>query len=329
MINDKGCAKTGAKQLSRKIGRLRSLSFIIFHLSFRPKAALFIIFHLSFSHAVAQQHFPKQLPAGNYSGICCIGGNRFAVVDDKADDGFYVFRLDIDSAVGRITGAENIGYMKSGKPNRDQEGICFRPSTQTLFISGEGDNEVYEYALDGRRTGRRLNMPAAFKKARSNQGLEALTYDTLSHLFYVTTECPLPGDTLLRLQAFGDDLQPTLQYLYHPDKPVNSRYVTGVSALCAMGDGRLLVLERQVYVPPRKINAQTLISIYEVRPGEHQGLLPKKLVSQFRTRLTVTNRKFANYEGMCALTPSLLLLVADSQAQYKNVLRDWFLLLGL
>ena len=298
----------------------------------RKLGMAFFILHSPFfvCHALAQQHFPKQIPAGNYSGICHLGDGLFAVVDDKnAEDGFYLFHFDIDAQQRRITHAENKGYRSSGLPNRDMEGICYRPSTHTLFISGEKDNEVYEYALDGKRTGRRLNMPAQFKKAKSNAGIEALTYDTLRHQFYITTERPLRGDTLLRIQAFGDDLQPTHQYLYEPDKPITPKHTQGTSALCAIGDGRLLVLERQIYVPPRKINAQTAISIYEVRPAPDENLLTKKLVSKFTTRLTLTNRKFANYEGMCALSPHLLLLVADSQNQYKKVLRDWFLLLNL
>lgn len=279
--------------------------------------------------ALAQQHFPKQIPAGNYSGICAIGDNLFAVVDDKnAEDGFYVFRFDVDTQRNIIRNAENMGYRSSRLPNRDMEGICYRPSTQTVFISGEADNEVYEYTLDGQRTGKKLNMPAHFKKAKPNLGIEALTYDTLSHQFFLTTEHPLPGDTLLRIQAFGDDLQPTHQYLYKPDKPVNDKYYEGVSALCALEDGRLLVLERQVHVPRLKIEAHTIISIYEVWPTHSDSLLKKRVFHQFGTRLTVFGRKFANYEGMCALPSYQLLLVADSQNQYMNVLRDWFLLLS-
>lgn len=290
-----------------------------------------LIILLSFAMPTrAQQYFPRQIPAGNYSGICHLGDGLFAVVDDKnKEDGFYLFRFTIDTQSRRITAASNEGYRSSGLPNRDMEGICYRPSTRTLFISGEKDKEVFEYTLDGQRTGKKLNMPAPFKRARSNQGIEALTYDTLAHQFYITTECPLPDDTVLRLQAFGDDMQPRQQYLYKPDKPIKPKYRQGVSALCATGDGRLLVLERQIYIPPRKINAQTVISIYEVRPTPDENLLTKKLVNKFTTRLTLTNRKFANYEGMCALSPTLLLLVADSQNQYKNVLRDWFLLLSL
>ncbi|MCR4915669.1 MAG: esterase-like activity of phytase family protein, partial [Prevotella sp.] len=120
--------------------------------------------------------------------------------------------------------------------------------------------------------------------------------------------------------------QPRRQYLYRPDAPIDRKYYQGVSALCAVGDGRLLVLERQVKVPRLKLDARTIIRIYEVSPSENT-LLEKRLVREFTTRLTLTSREFANYEGMCLISPQWLLLVADSQNQFKGALRDWFLLL--
>ena len=96
------------------------------------------------------QKFHKVLPPGNYSGITALGDNRYAIVSDKSEeDGFFVLKIVIDSIKGRITSFENEGFRSSGLPNRDMEGICYRPSTNTVFISGEKDNEVYEYTLDG------------------------------------------------------------------------------------------------------------------------------------------------------------------------------------
>lgn len=287
--------------------------------------------------AVAQQRFHRYLPAGNYSGICPLGDDRYAVVSDKeAYDGFFVFRLAIDTEKGRITEAENLGYRSSGLPGRDMEGVCYVPSTNTVFISGESDNEVYEYTLDGQRTGRRLAMPSEYKRARANLGLEALAYDAVAHRFYTTTERPLQGDNLLRIQSFGDDLQPQQQYLYQPDEPLSPKYYHGVAELLATGDGRLLVLERQLRIPRLKLGAKCVVSIYEVTIPHEADVsagslttLEKRLVVSFKTRLTLTGRKFANYEGMCQPAPGWLLLVADSQGQYRGVIRDWFTLLPM
>ena len=272
------------------------------------------------------QRFHKVLPPGNYSGITALGDGRYALVSDKSEeDGFFMLRLTIDSVKGRITSIENEGFRSSGLPNRDMEGICYRSSTNTVFISGEKDNEVYEYTLDGQRTGRRLDMPALFKQADRNSGLESLTYDAQRHLFFTTTERPLKGDSLLRIQTFTDDLRPQRFYYYRPDTPISRKYSQGVSELCALHDGRLLVLERQIRVPKLKIGASTVIRIYEVTPSD-EPLLEKKLLMEFRTRLNLTSRRFANYEGLCQPMPNLLLLIADSQNRYKHVLRDWFLL---
>ena len=288
-------------------------------------AALFVV--PLFIFAQQQQHFKKVLPAGNYSGICAIGEGRYAIVDDKAEtDGFRVVSIEMDSVKRRISSLVDLGYRSSGLPNRDMEGICFRPSTQTVFISGEADNEVYEYSLDGQRTGRQFDMPDDIRRAQRNAGLESLTYDARNHLFYTTTERPLKGDSLVHILAFGDDLKLKRQYLYQPDAPMSSKHIYGISELCALEDGRLLVMERQIRVPKLKIGASTQIRIYEVTPGNNDRLT-KKLVTEFRTRLSITSRKFANFEGLCQVAPHCLLLLADSQNQYKGVLRDWFMCL--
>lgn len=274
------------------------------------------------------QRFHKQLPAGNYSGIAALGNGHYALVSDKSEtDGFFVVCMEIDTVKGRITSLENEGYRSSGLPNRDMEAICYRPSTNTVFIAGEKDNEVYEYQLDGQRTGRRLEMPETFKQADHNYGIESLTYDAHSHLFYVTSEHILKGDSLHRIQTFGDDLLPRQEYLYRADKPISSKHIFGVSELCALDDGRLLVLERQIRVPRMKIGASTTIRIYETKPLD-EVLLEKRLVKEFRTHINLVSRRFANYEGLCQPFPGWLLLVADSQNRLKGYLRDWFLLIA-
>ena len=82
-------------------------------------------------------------------------------------------------------------------------------------------------------------------------------------------------------------------------------------------------------MPRLKLEAHSIITIYEVHPAENENLLTKRLINKFATRLTIFGSKFANYEGMCAVDPYRLLLIADSQRQYKGALHDWFLLLDL
>ena len=82
-------------------------------------------------------------------------------------------------------------------------------------------------------------------------------------------------------------------------------------------------MERQVRIPRLKIGASALTRIYEVTPADDEQL-EKTLLIEFKTRITLFGRKFANFEGLCQVSPSLILLIADSQDRYKGVLRDWF-----
>lgn len=271
-----------------------------------------------------QQYFPQKLPCGNYSGICHLGKDLYAVVDDKAaNDGFYIFRITMDLKKNIITDVENKGYFTSGQPNRDMESICYFPELHTLFISGEKDNEVYEYTYSGMRTGRRLQMPSIIKKAAHNAGIEALTYDTHRRQFYVVNERPIPSENHSRLFIFGADLKFKKQYLYPLDKPYKQKDIYGVSEICALADGRVLVMERDVHIPLLKLGAWTITRIYEIDPTQNEEVLKKKKLCEFRTSLTSVKQQFANFEGFCQVAPNLLLMVADSQNGYKGILCDW------
>ena len=284
-----------------------------------------------FVHVNRQQKFPNDIPAGNYSGITPIGNDRYAVVSDKTNDGFYIFHIDIDSVTGCILSVSNEGFRSSGRPGRDQEGIAWQPFTGTLYVSGESDNQVVEYTVGGQLTGRSLRVPDSFKKLSRNYGLEALCYDDGSHRFYTVGECPARGDSLLRLTAFDDDGNMVCQYAYALD-PVKPRrkglLLNGVSGLYALGGGRLLVLERTVRVPRMKIGSFVETRLYVVNTTDADQPLAKKQLCTFRTRINLLRRNFANYEGVCVARQLadgtlILLLVADSQNRSHGILRDW------
>ena len=98
-----------------------------------------------------QRHYPKTIPAGDYSGIAWLGGDHYAVVSDKPDsDGFFLFEIKVDRETGEITGARNEGFRSSDQPARDEEGIAYDSLRQRIWISGEGNNQIREYTTDGR-----------------------------------------------------------------------------------------------------------------------------------------------------------------------------------
>ena len=287
----------------------------------------------------------------NYSGIAPLGGERYAVVSDKEDqDGFFTLLIRQDLQTGQVVSVEDKGFR--GNPNavvgkwgcvRDCEGVAYCGQRGTIFISGEGDQKVLEYGMDGLPTGNGLQVPQEFAlgKIIRNAGFEALTYDSISGLFWTTTEFPLRADRddrysygqhvggLQRLQSFGVDMQPREQYLYQMDRyelrQSGRYYCHGISALCALPDGRVIVMERELNVPGSYLGARTRTKLYIVTPepsmkaGDDAKALPKTLLCTFDTRLSLFKTAYANYEAMClgALLEDgrqTLLLLCDSQA---------------
>lgn len=294
-----------------------------------------------------QKAFPKTVSAGNYSGITWLGASRYAIANDKSPTaGFYIMTIETDSITGELLTIREDTFLTSGLPNRDEEGICYMPESQAVFVSGEADQEIIEYNLQGQLTGRKLNIPEVFKTAYKNGGFEALTYQSKTHRFWTTSEFTLKADgekptierkikNRLRLQSFGDDLQPKEQYWYESDSTIikkhKGRSIVGVSGLAALDDGRIVVLEREMYFPKKQIGSFAHVKLYVVNPTLHkQGeILSKTLLTEFRTKVNLTRRSFANYEGICigpklADGRQLLILVCDSQNQYRGVLKDWF-----
>lgn len=295
-----------------------------------------------------QMSFPETVAPGNYSGITWLGGNEYAVVSDKARaDGFFIFHINIDPDTGTISHAYSNEFRNADRPNRDMEGIAYVAEDSTIFISGEADNKIMEYSLkNGMRTGRELEMPDSLSTSAPNYGYEALTYCAKTQKFWTMSESTLPIDgtpaspankveNRLRLLCFNKELKLTAQYPYRMDMPeVKSSsadiYAMGVSALCALDDGRLLMLEREAYVPKLKVGAFVNCKIYVVDPDDtsYSVALHKKLLTEFKTRFTGLAKDFANYEGMC-LGPKLndgsqvVVMISDSQNQYKGVMKDW------
>ena len=312
-------------------------------------------------NAYPQQSINRLVPAGNYSGITHIKDDTYAVVSDKSEsDGFFIFDIVYDSLKHKVNITNNGFYGDSSLSKGDCEGIAYCKTTNTLWISKEATNTIVEYDLKGNLTGRCLS-PFAHSNIRSNYGLEALAYCPATNLMWTTTESTLPTDgqaatsankvsNYLRLQAFDmASLKPYKQYAYRMDAPVAHKksrfYAMGVSEIATMADGRLLILEREFFVPEKYFGAFVNCKIYEVNPdkgksinsqtpiGADSPFLKKRLVYQVKTKLNLLKQDLANYEGMC-ITPLhnnkyLLYLIADSQNRYKGILKDWMKVIEL
>ena len=275
----------------------------------------------------------RDVPAGNYSGIVRLGGNRYALVSDKAEQGgYFIFNIDIDNK-GNITSVKNRGFRQLESENLDEEAIAYDKENHNIYIGKEKTSEIVRYdILDGRK-----NASAVVADYRdygySNLTIESLTYDRYRMSVFTINEGPLKGDNglMLRLMEYTPNLNLKKQYTYILDMPLDDSPTTdeghafGVAELLSLGDGTLLVLEREFKVAGMKIGSWVMNKIFRITPG-HPG---KTFVAGWRTVLGASESGLANYEGMC-LGPKLpdgrqvIVLCADSQARHMGVLHDWF-----
>lgn len=300
----------------------------------------------------------------NYSGITHIAADTFALVSDKEKlNGFFLFTIQQNPETGEILHVTS-DSLRGVAPTfvdtadislHDCEDIAYVPESNSLFISAEGDQTILEYDLNGQPTGRGLYIPNEFRQDNIywNLGFEALTYDATSKRFWTTTEATLRSDgeyarierpgvqNVLRIQSFNSDLMPCAQYAYqmdhHKAKTTGISHAFGVPALCALPDGRLLVMERELRISPNYLSSHVECKIFVVNPKEsHQidnstdfkefdpnQFMLKRLVATFTSKLSPIAYNIGNYEGMCLGRKlndgrQTLILISDSQGGAKK-----------
>lgn len=288
--------------------------------------------------------FPLAVAAGEYSGICYLEDDLYAVVDDgHPGAGLHIFSLSLG---------------RSGRPGRvwqfqadagddaplapDNEDIVYVPATKTFWVCSEAETAIREYDRAGHPTGRSILVPEALKTAPANGGLEALATD--GKWLWTLTEMPLKGDAPLRHRLLHFSLETLSQSgatVYECDPPLKGpedtrAYVHGISALTSLPDGRLLVLEREVYVPAGS-PLQALEGsfgralIYVTDPWDDKCFpLRKTLLATLNTSAA----NLANLEGMClgrALPDgrATLLLIADSERGKGGLTKEYLFVLAL
>ena len=308
--------------------------------------------------SLPQVNFRHAVPPGNYSGIARLHDDVYAMVSDKSDSSLiFNVRLYISKQTGELMQAEWMGgHGKADLKGLDNEAIA-RVSDNSVVIASEGKCRLKEYALDGDSTGLwGWSMPVA--DFYGNYNFESVAYDSLRQRLWTINESAMRRDgkpaspqnisaNVLRLMSFdwaARSTEPTA-YLYKMDMPTTMKtaqtYAMGVSELCVLPDGQLLVLEREAFVPKVKFGAFCNCKLYVVDPDKAKPYaldkpvepgapyVEKRLLTSWRTTLSLFSQSWANYEGMC-LGPRLdngdqvLILVSDSQDGYAGVLRDWF-----
>lgn len=258
------------------------------------------------------------VPAG-LSGVTRLDGARFLSIEDR---GGRLWTLDVTfDAAHAVAGSSLPGHVKL-EGVVDGEGCAWDPLRRTVWVSDEVGPFVSEHDP---KTGRRLGELALtddFRRIRPNRGPEGLTISPDGLSLWTCPEEAVEGDgplasptngTLVRLHRYVRTSgraawRPAEEIPYQVDpfggRDYHGKSCSGVSGLCALPGGTLLVLEREMSV--KGFLPSFRLRLYEVRPG-----VAKRLLLDRDTGL-------AMYEGIC-LADELpdgtvrLLLVSDGE----------------
>lgn len=306
---------------------------------------------LSFGTACADAQVPTLQKVGTYclpasapeglSGLAWLGDSKFIAAEDSGGH-LHSFKLLFDETTGAITNC-SFTAAQTIPDLQDAEGIAYAKSTDCLYVSDETGPKILKLSPKTETTsGASLPLPDILREIRPNKSLEALTYGTDAdgkEVLWTANEDALSCDgpvsstnteSVVRLFALdpADEKTASREWKYKLDKAegnglsFGSRTIftpfNGLAALAALGDGKLLALERicgQKTVSDGTSSETTLITIRiyfidtaKVSP-DSDTFLPKTLLCTLHSGI-------ANYEGM-TLGPTLpdgsrlLILIAD------------------
>ncbi|CAN5863772.1 hypothetical protein BH20GEM1_BH20GEM1_15260 [soil metagenome] len=305
------------------------------------------------------------LVAAELSGLAWIEGDRYvAVGDDQAT--LYFLDIEVDFRSGRVRSVsfappvplrDSAGQVLSGRRRADREDVAYDRRRGTVWIADERDagdpSRPSLVEVDPATGGEIAHLTpdeggplAVYAAIRANYGFEALTRSEDGESMWTANEEALEIDgalaspargSIVRLQELDDDLEPERQVAYvtdpvdhaisSPDAAVGEDR-SGISALVALDDDRLLVLERALAADAKGM-AGFRIRIYLVDPTGATDVSEPLYLSGLAGRsdwkpaskTLLWERRFglpvSNFEGM-ALGPRLargsrsLLLIADN-----------------
>ena len=283
---------------------------------------------------ISRPHEPCDL-SGLSSGV----GDLYWSVGDTGGR-LYSLRIPMDRKSGRLVGCEVVErHVVPGA--RDLEGCAVDPLDGSVWVSDEKGPSVRAYhPSDGSMT--EMDLPHVYGDARPNRSLEALAIRPGGRELWICNESPLPGDEteaggegfvrLTRFTRTGADVAWRLsgQFAYRPEAASGvlrrGRGRNGVSAICVLAGGEVLVLEREKVDVPQPRFRMRICRVVLAGASDVVGIdaLAGKRFSPVGKRLLFEDDTgMAMYEGMCE-GPLLndgsqtLLLISDGDGEAEE-----------
>lgn len=197
-----------------------------------------------------------------FSGLAHTGGGAFLAVADSGAT-LHSLQVDIDPTTGFVTSVTGVTPPVSLAAGTDLEGLVWRSSTQTVFVSDEVGPAIREYDPTTGAVLSSFSVPTVFSSAIQNRSLEGLAMAPDESSFWTANETALSVDgpqptfgvpTRVRLQRFDGTGAATAQYAYASEPG----FLLGVVELLVLPTGELIAMERSLG------NGGFQASLYEV-----------------------------------------------------------------
>lgn len=283
------------------------------------------------------------IPAGNYSGITPLGGDRYALVSDKQKaDGWTEVTIAFTSK-GDIASMSLVGIHEApatGTTARDAEDLV-ATNKGTIFVAAESDQRIMEYNAEAHLTGRELAIPTWFsmESIYGNYGFESLAYNALDGSFWTTTEHALRADaptpssfanplpTLHRLVHFDASLHPDAVYAYRTEVPrvknSTSAYAFGISAMtCGTSSNTLYVMEREVAFRTNYDGSFCRVAIFSIDPTTATPMARGKALKSIGAKTSLKDAPddiFIDKTLVAEFTTSLRIMGSKDIANYEGM----------
>lgn len=269
------------------------------------------------------------------SGLTYAGGDIYWTIEEKTG-ALIELTIRVDPETGTIQEVHEV--KKATALGKNFEGVAFDPLQPKLWICDEKGNNIQEFDLEKGKSTTVVDVPVA-RSAAPNRGLEALGISPSGLDMWTCSENELavdrrasPGASeVIRLVHFSRTSasapwQMADQWVYRPEQPVSldsrtqRKLHNGVSSLCVMEDGDLLVLERET---DKHHPARGRLRIYRVEcrgateVSGRESLASGDYVPVRKHLLYDGLSHYAQYEGL-ALGPKLadgsraVLVVSDA-----------------